>query len=407
MSELPSWITYCIFFIEFFVAFSFLIFYAKFKLKRNAPVIPGNLPEVTFVIPAYNCSNILERTVQSITHLDYPQNKIKIIIVDDASSDDTLKIAANLSKNYSGIQVFTKKHGGKAAALNSGIKKASTEFVCVLDSDTLLKSDVLKKAVSSFENKTVVAVAARFKALNNYKFIERMQNVEYALTGFYRDIMGKASSLPLTPAFSLFRKEFFEKHGYFDADNLTEDFEMGLRIQREHYDIAYIADSYALTEVPGTFRKFARQRLRWGYGTLFNYNKYRALFFKKEYGDLGLFILPVWFLGMLVASLIFLMGAYTLVNSAWDWTVRLLAGWRPSFIIEPDKLFFYFLDLRILLLIFSLALGLLLFFLVRYELKEDIKLKDYILFILAYLWMLALTSVISFGYFLARKKPNW
>lgn len=407
MLELPSWITYCFFFIEFFVSFSFLVFYAKFKLRNKALAELKSFPEITFIIPAYNCGHIIGDTIRSIKSLDYEQDKINIFIIDDASTDNTLDVSAELAKRYSGIKVFTKKHSGKAATLNAGIKKASTEFVCILDSDTILNQDVLKKAMIAFQKESVVGVTARLKALNNKKFIERMQNVEYAITGFYRDIMGKASSLPLTPAFSVFRRKFFERHGYFDVDNLTEDFEMGLRIQKEHYDIAYVADSYALTEVPNTFKRFMRQRIRWVYGTLFNYRKYKELFFRKEYGDLGFFILPVWFLGMLIASFVFLMGVYTLATSAWDFAERIFVGWRPYFLIDTGKIFFFLIDLRILLLIFSLLLGLLLFFFVRYDLKENIKLKDYILFILVYFWMLALTSAISLGYFLIRKKPNW
>jgi len=146
MLELPSWITYCFFFIEFFVSFSFLIFYAKFKLNRRNLAELNEYPEVTFVIPAYNCAHIIEETIKSIKNLDYQQDKIRIFIVDDASTDRTLDVSAELAKKYAGLRVFTKKHGGKAATLNAGIKKADTEFVCVLDSDTLLKEDVLKKS---------------------------------------------------------------------------------------------------------------------------------------------------------------------------------------------------------------------------------------------------------------------
>jgi cellulose synthase/poly-beta-1,6-N-acetylglucosamine synthase-like glycosyltransferase len=407
MFEIPLWIIYCIFFLEFFVSFSFLALYVRAKLKSSEILPIKNFPEVTFVIPAYNCSNILNHTVDSIKQLDYPPNKIDILIVNDASTDNTLEVAKKLAKKYSRIIVLTKKHGGKADSVNFGIKKSKTKLICVLDSDTLLKEDILKKAILLFNKPSVVAVATRFKALNNDRFIERMQNVEYAITGFYRDIMGKSSALPLTPAFTVFKKEFFEKHGYFDVDNLTEDFEMGLKIQSNHYDINYVSDSYAITEVPNTFRKFFRQRLRWGYGTLHNYDKYKSLFFKKDYGDLGVFILPIWFLGMLISSFILLLGVYVFIQNSIEFIQKLLVGWLPTFSFNFSHFIWSLLDLRVLLTSFSIILGLLLFLFIRYELRENIRLKDYILFILIYLWLLALTSIWSLGYFIRGKKPNW
>jgi len=406
MFQIPIWVMYAVFCIEFLIAFFFLSVFIKVKLMKKEDL--GKVDyNVTFVLPAYNHSALLENSIKSIKSLDYQQEKIKIIIVDDGSTDDTVTVMKKLAKKYEGISFFTKKHGGKSAAVNYGLERANTELIVVLDADTVLEKDILTKALPMFNNPSIAAVTSKMRPLFMNKFIERMQYVEYTFTGFYRMLMGKIGSLPLTPAFSIFRKEFFEKHGYFDVDSMTEDFEMGLRIQSKHHDIGFVHDSCAITEVPNTLRKFIRQRLRWGYGTLSSYKKYKWMIFNKNYGDLGMFILPIWFIGMLIASAIFLLGIYSIIENSIDYIARLLVGWRPSFYFSIDNFMISLLNLKVMLFGISIILGLMLFFLIRSQLNERIKLKDYILFVIIYLWILSFTSILSLAYFLIGKKPKW
>jgi len=405
--SIPLWVIYSIFFLEFFIASFFVFSFIQSKFSKK--ILLGK-PEfdITFVIPAYNKESLLEGCVKSIKNLDYAQNRIKIFIVDDKSTDNTLEVARKLEKKYSGISVFAKpKNTGKADTLNFGIKRASTEIVAVLDADTLPQGDILQKSLPKFLDSNIMAVACRFKPSNHSRAIERMQYVEYFLTGFYRSIMSHMGALPVAPAFTIFRREFFVKHGYFDKGNMTEDFEMGLRIQSKRGNIGYIADTYAATDVPDTLRKFIRQRLRWGYGTLYNCRKYLDMFFNPKYGDLAFFILPTWLFGTLLVSVVLLFTLYLLFAQIVNFAIKLSAGWLPYFTFNLTRFILFFTDLRVLLVIFSLLIGLSLFLFIRIEFREKIKLKDYILYIFLYLWIQAVASTMAVGYFLAGKKPKW
>jgi len=407
MWQIPNWLTYCIFFIDFFVAFFFLSVFIIFKFKEEEKPKAYEKLEMTFVLPAYNESKTIAKSIESIKHLNYPKEKIKIIIVDDSSTDNTLEIARKLAKKYSGIEVYTKPNSGKADTVNFGIKKSKTELVVVLDTDTILKKDILEKSIPLFTDKTIAAVTSRYKPLNTEKLIEKIQNVEYTFTGFYRKIMGRILSLPVTPAFTIFRKEFFVKYGYFDKDNLTEDFEMGLRIQKNHYNIGYVTESYALTDVPDTLRKFFRQRVRWGYGTIYNCLNYKQIFFNKRYGDLGMFVLPSWFFGMLLVSFTFILGMYAIIEKTVKCIQMLAIGWLPSLSFNFNGFLISLLDLRIMLAIFGIFIGFIVFFLINKELNEKVKIKHYIVFLLFYLWILAFIGLYSFVIFILRKKPKW
>ena len=95
---------------------------------------------------------------------------------------------------------------------------------------------------------------------------------------------------------------FFEKYGGFDNRNITEDLEMALKIQLNHYIIENSIESTIFTTAPKTFRSLALQRRRWNAGLLKNLWTYRKLFSVK-YGVLGIMILPIAIISI-VTSLI-------------------------------------------------------------------------------------------------------
>jgi cellulose synthase/poly-beta-1,6-N-acetylglucosamine synthase-like glycosyltransferase len=406
MWQVPIWIIYAVFFMDFFIAFFYLSIYIQSKIKKEN--LEKKEREITFIIPAYNRESTIKDCVESIRNARYPQNKIKIIIVDDGSKDKTYAIAKELEKKYSNVKVLTKKNEGrKAFPVNFGLKHANTELVAILDGDCFIKEDVLERAMPFFSKKEIMAVVFRMKPTNKDQLIERMQYIEYALATFYRKIIGAINSLPVSNGFSIFRKEFFDKHGYFETDNMTEDFEMGLRIQDSQYNLGYVSESYSLTDVPDTFRGWAKQRLRWSYGTLYNYKKYKHIFLNKKYGDLGIFILPSGFISLLVVSLIFLFALYSAMNWGWNHIQMIQFGWYPSFSLNLNSIYFFMIDLRIILFFFSILVGLTLFSLCQIELKEKLNFIDYALTLTLYMWMLAVMYIISLAYFLIGKRPKW
>ena len=405
MWQIPSAVIYVLFFIDFFVLSFYLAIFLGIKRKKDSGT--KEFRDVTFVVPAYNREKELEITVDSIKNSDYPQERIKIIIVDDGSQDRTLEVARKLAKKYSRIKVLTKKNGGKADALNYGIKQVDTALFAVLDADTILQRDLLKKSISYFDKESISAVTSRMKPEINSRLIEKIQNIEYNMSAFYRMLLSEMNSLQVAPAFTVMKTEFVKKYGGFDTNNITEDFEMGLRLQSKHQDMGFVVDSYALTRVPNTLKSFYRQRLRWGYGTLFNFRKYRNLFFNRKYGDLGFFTMPASFLSVMVVSLVLLMAVYGLIGKAITYIQMLSVGWTPEFSFDFSNLSIILSDPRFLLFFLSAIIGVVVFLMIKLKLKDDMKFRHYVLFITVYMWFIALIYIISLLYFIVGKKPEW
>ncbi len=274
-----------------FLAIFFLLtlFENKEKLKDK---IPKRFPSITIIIPAYNEEKTIEATLRAALAADYPKKRLKVFVVDDGSTDNTY----NLAKQFESprLEVFTKRNEGKGATMNFGLSKCRTELVASLDADSLISEDALKKMVGYFEDPQIMAVIPSLKVYttNKMNLLQKIQAIEYILGVFLRKIFGFMGAIYVTPGpLSIYRKSFFDRHGGYDENNMTEDIEVALRMQSLHYKIDNVPDAEVRTIVPESFIPLLKQRLRWFAGFIENIWEYRRLFGIK-YGDLGFFFLP-------------------------------------------------------------------------------------------------------------------
>ena len=148
-----------------------------------------------------------------------------------------------------------------------------------------------------FEDEAVGAVTCLILPDKKKSLIQRIQFFEYALGfGFWSKILSSINSMTMIPGpMTIFRKKVFDLYGGYEPGNLTEDMEMGLRLQRHGYKIKTCYEARALTDIPDTWAKLFKQRDRWQRGRVFNLMKYKSLFFNRQNLDLGFFSLPYLF----------------------------------------------------------------------------------------------------------------
>lgn len=299
----------------YFEVFLFITFfeYSSKAKKTTIQAIKKRSPSVTIIVPCYNEERTISRTIFSLQKLDYPKNKINIFIVNDGSTDNTENVVNKFAK-YSNIQVFHKENGGKHTALNFALKHITSEFVGCLDADSFVDSKALNEIIPYFNNKEVMAVTPAIKVHNPKSIIQQIQKAEYSLGILVRRVFSFMDSLLVTPGpFSIFRREVFDTLGEYKEAHDTEDFEIALRMQKHHYKIENAHTANVYTVAPRTFKALYKQRLRWTYGYLKNIFDYRSLFFKRKYGNLGMFILPtsafflfsaIYFTGLFIFGII-------------------------------------------------------------------------------------------------------
>ncbi len=291
---------------------------------------------ISIIVPGYNCEKTLEKCLKSIKEAYYPCEK-EIIYVDDGSKDKSVEIAKRLNVKV----IKLEKNSGKAKALNTGIKSARHDILALIDSDTYIDKYALVNAVKRFKSDDIGAVTVLIKAENkNNSLLERFQQIEYDIGfGLYALIGRYYNIIFVTPGpMSVFRKSVFEKIGYFDENNITEDLEMGWRLRAFGYRIEYAPDAVAITSVPLTISHLLKQRIRWYRGKLINLKKYWFMLFNPKYGDFGMFMLPFSLTAEFSALTVIMATSVILIKQLWWSFVFLISTLKTHTMISIELL---------------------------------------------------------------------
>ena len=314
----------------FWGVYAFLIYCAVFlfftlvsKARRVELRRWEEWPSVTVVIPAYNEEKTIAKTIESVLGLDYPKDKLKVIVVNDGSTDRTLEIARRYERD--GVLVLSQENKGKAAALNHGLRYVDSEFFACLDADSLVRKDTLKKMMRYFTSDKVSAVCPLMKVNNPKNLLQKLQWLEYILYAFLKKIFAAMNAVHVTPGpFSIYRTSIVKKLGGFDESSIVEDQEIAWRMQRHHYIIRQSMDGEVLTNAPKTLKGLYKQRRRWYVGSLQTIWKYRDMIFNKRYGDFGMFQAPTLLIGSAILPFVTVLITlryivHPVIRAVWKW----------------------------------------------------------------------------------------
>ncbi|MDQ5950349.1 MAG: hypothetical protein QG585_291 [Patescibacteria group bacterium] len=342
-------------FIFFTLYFEVFLLISFFEGRKKEEVADDYTPPVTVIVPCFNEETTVLGTVESILNLEYPKENLHIMVVDDGSTDGTLK-ALEVYKNHPMIEVHTKENGGKFTVLNYAIENAKTDFVGCLDADSFVMPDALLRIMRKFKNPVTMAVTPSTVIHKPKNILQKMQKAEYEYGNLLRRILSIIDAVHITPGpFSFFRKEVFTKIGLFKHAHNTEDMEIAMRMQKHGLKIENADGALVYTVGPETIKKLYKQRVRWTSGFLGNLIDYKEMVFNKKYGDLGVFILPIAVVGLFVTLIFLVSNLIRFIQSLVDHILK----WKTVGISMPQfgNFEWFFLNTNTISI-----LGLLLFF---------------------------------------------
>ena len=245
---------------------------------RPMPPIDGSeLPTVSVIIPAYNEGSLVRQSIDSVTHSDYPRDRLQVIAVDDGSSDDTwehIRAAASEAP----IKVITLRqpfNKGKRHALFAGFQKATGEVWVTVDSDSVIEPDALRNGVVPLvRDKRIGLVAGNIRVLNrNDSVFTRFLKVSFILSfTFSRAYQTQIRGLLTTPgALSIYRasavKPVLEKwmsQTFLGVPCLTgEDRSMTNLVYAQGYHSFFQSTAVVWSKMPTTYQGMAKMFLRW------------------------------------------------------------------------------------------------------------------------------------------------
>jgi cellulose synthase/poly-beta-1,6-N-acetylglucosamine synthase-like glycosyltransferase len=321
-------------------------------LIRSGKITLEKYPTATIIVPCYNEEKDIDLTIESLLNLDYPKDKLKIIIVDDGSKDNTWNV---LQKNYSNnpqILLLHKENGGKHTALNLGIENTTSDFVGCLDSDSSVHPEALKRIITVFDNEKVMAVAPSIVVRNPKTIIQYAQRAEFDFSHYNKKMLAFLKGIHVTPGpFSIFKREVFNEIGYYRKAHNTEDQEIALRMHKKGMLIDHCPDAYVYAGSPDTIPKLYKQRVRWIYGFIKNAIDYREFFFRPKYGTIGIFTLPSGFISIIGTLFLLFFMMSRLFNFIADKVIKVKAAGFNSLLGTDFSFDFFFIDTRSFLFI--------------------------------------------------------
>ena len=316
MLELIPIIFWSLFFIlAGFYSVYFILMIVSARKSRSI-LKPSITPSLSLVIPVHNESKGIIRKLENSVCLDYPRDKLEIIVVDDCSSDDTYQLVKNFVNDFSGqtkISLLSlDKWSGKASALNHAWTHCTGEIVAMTDADIILEKDALQKIVRNFGNKQVGAVTGRLRVAEN------SSNSTSASEKNYRSIfdiirLGE-SYIDSTPIFNglimAFRRELL---GRLDSDIIADDTELAMFSREKGWRAIYDPEVVAYEFISESKKERAKQKMRRGRGIVQSFLRHKKILFNPKFSKYGLIIFPSEFFMHIVSPILLLLTIGTLI----------------------------------------------------------------------------------------------
>jgi hyaluronan synthase len=250
--------------------FGFSLFYRSGAARTDLALEPT----VAIVMPAFNEEKAIASSVRSLLAVDYPDDKLEVVVVNDGSTDGTLQQIRSVADGEPRVQVIDfGENRGKRAAMAAGIRSTGADVIAFVDSDCVLERDALRVIVQGFAEPRVGAIAGHAEVLNaRESWITRMQAVRYFVAfrvcKAAESIFGAVTCC--SGCFSAYRREaimpvldgwehqrFLGRPAtYGDDRSLTNHVLRGWKVRYESAALSH-------TIVPAHFQLFLRQQLRW------------------------------------------------------------------------------------------------------------------------------------------------
>lgn len=259
------------------IVYQFELFVGGLVYSRTArPRVTGGdaWPHVSILVPARNEARVIGATIEALTALDYPAERLDITVVDDGSTDETRALIAAASALDPRVRCFSvpaaRAGRGKAAALNAALSEVRSDLVAIYDADNRPEPRSLRTLVATLVGEPGLAAAVgKFRTINRDRnLLTRFINIE-SLAFQWIVQAGRCALLGVTtlPGTNfVIRRAVLDDVGGWDEEALTEDAELRIRVYETGRRIRFVPTAVTWEQEPERLSTWFRQRRRWARG---------------------------------------------------------------------------------------------------------------------------------------------
>ncbi|MGW8379057.1 glycosyltransferase [Streptomyces sp. ODS28] len=250
------------------------------------------LPRTAILIPAWNEAAVLAASVERLVALEYPPDRLRVVVVDDASTDETPQVMARLQERHPGRVLHLRRENGgqgKAHTLNHGLREVLAddwaEAVLIMDADVIYDRDALWRMTRHLARPEVGAVTAYIKEGSGREgtYLNRYIAFEYiaaqAAARRTQNVLGVVACLAGGAQLHS-RENLLALGGQIDTTTLAEDTVTTFETQLGGRRVIFDGAATVRAEEPGGIAGLWKQRLRWARGNLQITHRYRSLWFR-------------------------------------------------------------------------------------------------------------------------------
>lgn len=265
--------------IWFIIAYQFALFLAGYVYSRRgarhvSPAEGFDWPPVSILVPARNEARVIAATLGALGALDYPPDRLEIVVVDDGSTDETASLIGQIASRDARVRSLAvpapDAGRGKAAALNFAFGEVRHDLIAIYDADNRPEPGSLRKLVAALGRQPGLAAAVgKFRTLNRDRnLLTRFINIESLVFQWIvqagRWALLGVTTLPGTNF--VIRREILNQVGGWDEQALTEDAELTIRVYETGRRIRFVPDAVTWEQEPERLATWFRQRTRWARG---------------------------------------------------------------------------------------------------------------------------------------------
>ncbi|WP_157891434.1 glycosyltransferase [Candidatus Mancarchaeum acidiphilum] len=259
----------------------------------------GKLDKMTILVPAYKEQKTLYSCVKAINESSYPKSKLEVIILLEKDDTSTIEVANRIASKFKNVKSIVVEDEvnkkGKPRALNYGLKMATGDVIGILDAEDMVSKDAFIRTAYMMQNKDYGVVQGILDMVNEgdgWKNLMLRAEYGYWFNTYLKALKRADYPLPFGGTTNFFRKDTLQKLGGWDSNNLTEDFELGMKIFANNSKIREnvrknagklntngnassedpiklgIIRSVTREESPPTMKGWMRQRTRWQQGKI-------------------------------------------------------------------------------------------------------------------------------------------
>lgn len=238
-------------------------------------------PYVSLIICAYNEEISLSKKVENTLQIDYPRDRLEIMVFDNGSTDRTLEIAKGFEKRGVKVYALNAENKGKSAGLNVAFALAKGDIIAISDVGCSLNEDVLGKSMPNFEDAGVGAVCGSQILLNRDE--SRSSQMEDSLQGYYTFIRTVESNIDSTIVYNgeflAFRKELIKR---LDEDVGADDTQIAIKTKETGHRALFLENANFYEYAPSSMRTRWKQKVRRSSQVIQALLRYRHMIFKQS-----------------------------------------------------------------------------------------------------------------------------